>query len=81
MRSVLGLAIGALIFLIEFPLIVLLDLQADQAAAMVRLNAISVTTLSAFLALTLAGLLRKVGRALVTAPAAPDRFQSRVGRG
>jgi len=59
MLSVSGLAIGALIFLIEFPPVGLMDLNAAQAAALIRLNTISVTTLSAFLALTLAGLLRK----------------------
>jgi hypothetical protein len=59
MLSVLGLAVGALIFLIEFPLIGLMDLDAGQNAALLRLNTISVTTLTAFLAFTLAGLLRK----------------------
>lgn len=55
----IALVVGAQIWLIEFPLKGLMDLRADQAAMLGRLNAISVVTLTGFVALTMANLLRQ----------------------
>lgn len=52
-----ALAIAAQIWLIEFPMRGLMDLRTAQASALGRLDAISVATLTGFVALTLAGLL------------------------
>jgi hypothetical protein len=54
----LGLAIAALILLRTFPLHSLLGLSPEQSGALATLNTFSVATLSGFLALSLAALLR-----------------------
>jgi hypothetical protein len=56
----MALAIGTQIWMVEFPMKGLMDLRADQASDLARLNAISVATLIGFVALTLAGLLRQI---------------------
>lgn len=58
MLLLLGSAIAAQIGLAEFPPIGLMHLHTDQAAALARLNKISVATLMGFLALKLATLPR-----------------------
>jgi hypothetical protein len=60
--SLLGLAVGTQIWLTEFPPAGLMILRVDQAEALARLNAISVATLSAFLVLSLANVLRNPDR-------------------
>jgi hypothetical protein len=54
----MGLAIGAQVWLTEFPLIGLMQLSASQAASLARLDVISVATLTGFVALTLANVLQ-----------------------
>jgi hypothetical protein len=54
----IGLAIGAQIWLTEFPLVGLMQLSASQAASLARLDVISVATLTGFVALTLANVLQ-----------------------
>jgi hypothetical protein len=56
-----GLAVVALVLLTELPPVGLLGLSMDQAAALARLNTISVATLTGFVALTLANALRRMG--------------------
>ena len=56
--AIIVLAIASLIQLTEFPFAGLLHLNTDDAAALARLNAISVATLLGFIALTLGKLLR-----------------------
>jgi len=53
---VIGLAVGALVWLTEFPLRGLMDLTDAHEAALARLDAISVATLSGFVALRMANL-------------------------
>jgi hypothetical protein len=69
--SLLGLAIGAQVWLTEFPPAGLIILRADQGEALARLNAISVSTLTAFLVLTLANVLRNPGPDQVVTPQSP----------
>jgi len=57
--SVMGLAIGSLIMLTEFPVSGLMAVSPDSAAALTRLNAISVATLSGFVSLRLINVLRQ----------------------
>jgi hypothetical protein len=54
----MGLAIGAEIWLVESPMTGLMALNTGQAAALARLNTVSVATLTGFIALTLANLLQ-----------------------
>lgn len=54
----MGLAIGAQVWLTEVPLIGLMELSANQAASLARLDVISVATLTGFVALTLANVLQ-----------------------
>jgi hypothetical protein len=58
-----GLAVAALILLIELSPVGLLGLGLDQMAVLARLNTISVATLTGFLALTLASVFRECGAA------------------
>ncbi len=58
----MGLAIGSVIMLTEFPPSGLMQLSADAAATLARLNLISVATLTGFIALTFAGVLREISR-------------------
>lgn len=72
---VMGLAVAAVAWLTEFPLSGLMDLTEAQAAALARLDAISVATLSGFVALQMA-------RVLVTSPALRAReVEQRQRRG
>jgi hypothetical protein len=74
MWILLGLAVGTMVWLTEFPRDGLMDLTEPQAAALARLDAISVTTLSGFVALQMA-------RVLVTSPAARERSMVRSTEG
>jgi hypothetical protein len=56
-----GLPLGVLIALTELPLAGLMQLGRDELAALARLNTISAGTLTGFLALTLANVLRGSG--------------------
>jgi hypothetical protein len=67
----LSLAIAALIWLTEWPLPGLMPLSAAQASALARLNAISVATLSGFVALTLANVMQAL--AVPAHPGTPGR--------
>lgn len=58
MLLLIGAALGAEVWLTEFPFVGLMHLSDAQNAAMARLDAISVTTLSGFVALQLATVLR-----------------------
>jgi hypothetical protein len=58
MLLLIGAALGAQVWLTEFPFVGLMHLSDAQNAAMARLDAISVTTLSGFVALQLATVLR-----------------------
>jgi hypothetical protein len=60
---VMGLAVGALVWLTEFPLDGLMDLTEAPEAALARLDAISVATLSGFVALQMAKLVNLSRRA------------------
>ncbi len=71
MLSLIGSALGAMVWVTEFPQVGLMDMTAAQAAALARLDAISVATLIGFIALQLAtvlnlcsyaGLIREVDR-------------------
>ncbi len=55
---VMGLGIGSLIVLVEFPFNGLMVVSPEAAAALTRLNAISVATLSGFISLALINVLR-----------------------
>ncbi len=55
---VMGLAIGSLIVVIEFPFSGLMVVSSEAAAALTRMNAISVATLTGFVSLSLINVLR-----------------------
>jgi hypothetical protein len=55
--SLMGLAVAALVWLAEFPLVGLMELTEAHEVALARLDAISVATLSGFVALQMAPLI------------------------
>ncbi len=74
MLGLIGLAIGAQVCLTEIPLTGLMYLNDANSASLARLNAISVATLSGFVAIQLA-------RVFVTSPAGAGEVETRERRG